>query len=178
MMYLLALHPEWQERLRAASMALGKTQLEHDDLEQLEELSWTMREALRLTPPLTSMPRMCVKDTEFQGYRIPAGSMVGIYPMHVHYMPSLWSDPERFDPERFSPARQEDKRHAFAWVPFGGGAHVCIGQHFATLQVKAIMHQLLLRYRWSIEPGYRMPYQLVPIAKPRDGLPVTLQQIA
>jgi cytochrome P450 len=178
MMYLLALHPEWQERLRVAAQALGKTQLEHDDLEQLEELTWVMREALRLTPPLTSMPRMCVKDTEFQGYSIPAGSMVGIYPMHVHYMPSLWSNPESFDPERFSPARQEDKRHAFAWVPFGGGAHVCIGQHFATLQVKAIMHQLLLRYRWSIQPGYTMPYQLVPIAKPRDGLPVTLERIA
>jgi cytochrome P450 len=178
MMYLLALHPEWQERLRAAAQALGKTQLEHDDLEPLEELTWVMREALRLTPPLTSMPRMCVKDTEFQGYSIPAGSMVGIYPMHVHYMPSLWSNPESFDPERFSPARQEDKRHAFAWVPFGGGAHVCIGQHFATLQVKAIMHQLLLRYRWSIQPGYTMPYQLVPIAKPRDGLPVTLERIA
>ena len=178
MMYLLALHPEWQERLRAAAQSLGKAQLEHDDLEQVEELSWVMREALRLTPPLTSMPRMCVKDTEFQGYPIPAGSMVGIYPMHVHYMPSLWSNPNSFDPERFSPARQEDKRHAFAWVPFGGGAHVCIGQHFATLQVKAIMHQLLLRYRWSIEPGYTMPYQLVPIAKPRDGLPVTLQRIA
>jgi cytochrome P450 len=178
MIYLLAKHPEWQERLRAGALALGKTQLEHDDLDQLEELSWAMREALRLTPPLTSMPRMCVKDTEFQGYRIPAGTMVGIYPMHVHYMPSLWSNPHSFDPERFSAARQEDKRHAFAWVPFGGGAHVCIGQHFATLQVKAIMHQLLLRYRWSIAPGYSMPYQLVPIAKPRDGLPVTLRRIS
>jgi cytochrome P450 len=178
MMYLLALHPEWQERLRAAAQAVGKTALEHDDLEQLEELTWVMREALRLTPPLTSMPRMCVKDTEFQGYSIPAGSMVGIYPMHVHYMTSLWSNPESFDPERFGPARQEDRRHAFAWVPFGGGAHVCIGQHFATLQVKAIMHQLLLRYRWRIQPGYTMPYQLVPIAKPRDGLPVTLERIA
>ena len=177
MMYLLALHPEWQERLRTAAQSLGKTLLEHDDLEQLEELSWVMREALRLTPPLTSMPRMCVKDIEFQGYQIPAGTMVGIYPMHVHYMPSLWSNPDAFDPERFSPARQEDKRHAFAWVPFGGGAHVCIGQHFATLQVKAIMHQLLLRYRWSIKPGYTMPYQLVPIAKPKDGLPVTLERI-
>src|SRR5580692_2044321 len=79
MMYLLALHPEWQERLRVAAQALGKTQLEHDDLEQLEELSWTMREALRLTPPLTSMPRMCVKDTVFQGFQIPAGTLVGVY---------------------------------------------------------------------------------------------------
>jgi cytochrome P450 len=177
MMYLLARHPEWQERLRAKAAALGKSQLEFDDLDRLEELSWTMREALRLTPPLTSMPRMCTKDTVFQGYEIPAGMMVGVYPIHVHYMPSLWTDPTRFDPERFSPERQEDKRHAFAWVPFGGGAHMCIGQHFATLQVKAIMHQLLLRYRWSIAPGYVMPYQLVPIAKPKDGLQVTLQRL-
>ena len=91
-------------------------------------------------------------------------------------MPSLWSDPYRFDPERFSPARQEDRRHAFAWTPFGGGAHMCIGQHFASLQVKAIMHRLLLSYRWSTSPGYTMPVQWVPIAKPGDGLPVTLQR--
>ncbi len=178
MMYLLARHPEWQERLRAEVHAVGKQQLEHDDLDRLEELSWVMREALRLTPPLSSMPRMCVKDVDFQGFKITAGTMVGVYPIHVHHMPSLWSDPSRFDPERFSPDRQEDKRHAFAWVPFGGGVHVCIGQHFATLQVKAIMHQLLLRYRWSIAPGYTMPYHLVPIAKPSDGLPVTLERIA
>jgi cytochrome P450 len=177
MIYLLAKHPEWQERLRFQAIAMNKDQLEHDDLDKLDELSWTMREALRLAPPLTSMPRMCVSDTVFQDYLIPAGTMVGVYPIHVHHMPSLWNEPERFDPERFSPARQEDKRHAFAWVPYGGGAHICIGQHFATLQVKAIMHQLLLRYRWSIAPGYTLPYQFVPIAKPRDGLPVSLQRI-
>jgi cytochrome P450 len=176
MMYLLARHPEWQERLHSKAAAINKPQLEYDDLDQLDELTWVMREALRLTPPLTSMPRMCIRDTEFKGFLIPAGAMVGVYPIHVHHMPSLWTDPQRFDPERFSPARQEDKRHAFAWSPFGGGAHMCIGQHFATLQVKAIMHQLLLRYRWSIAPGYTLPYQLVPIAKPRDGLPVKLQR--
>ena len=178
MMYLLARHPEWQDRLRAKAVALGKSQLEYEDLEQLEELSWTLREALRLAPPLTSMPRMCTKTTSFQGYEIPAGTMVGVYPIHVHYSPSLWSDPNRFDPERFSSERQEDKRHGYAWVPFGGGAHMCIGQHFATLQVKAIMHQLLLRYRWSIANGYVMPYQWVPIAKPKDGLAVTLTRRA
>ena len=178
MMYLLARHPEWQERLRAKAIAVGRKQLEFDDLDQVEELSWTMREALRLTPPLTSMPRMCIKDTVFQGFEIPAGMLVGVYPIHVHYMDSLWTDPFKFDPERFSPSRQEDKRHTYAWVPFGGGAHMCIGQHFATLQVKAIMHQLLLRYRWSIAPGYVMPQQLVPIAKPKDGLQVSLQRLA
>jgi cytochrome P450 len=177
MMYLLARTPEWQERLRDHARALGKSQLEHDDLEQLDEMHWAMREALRMYPPLTSMPRTCTRDTEFQDVVIPAGVMVGIFPIHTHYMPSLWSEPHRFDPERFSPARQEDKRHAFAWAPFGGGAHMCIGQHFATLQVKAILHQLLLRYRWSIPEGYTMPFQMVPIVKPRDGCPIRLERI-
>jgi cytochrome P450 len=176
MMYLLARHPHWQERLRSEAQALGKLQLEYDDLEKLPLLTCAMREALRLYPPLTSMPRMCTRDTEFQGYLIPGGTLVGVYPLHVHYMPTLWTDPQRFDPERFLPSRQEDKRHACAWIPFGGGAHLCIGQHFATLQVKAIMHRLLLRYRWTVPAGYEMPYQMVPIAKPRDGLPVSLQR--
>ena len=176
MMYLLARHPQWQERLREEAQSIGKLQLEYDDLEKLPLLTCVMREALRMYPPLTSMPRMCTRDTEFQGHLLPAGTLVGVYPLHVHYMPSLWSDPQRFDPERFLPDRQEDKRHNFAWIPFGGGAHMCIGQHFATLQVKAIMHRLLLRYRWSVPEGYEMPYQMVPIAKPRDGLPVTLRR--
>jgi len=176
MMYLLARHPEWQERLRTEARSIGKTYLEHDDLEKLTLLGCTMREALRMYPPLTSMPRMCTRDTEFQGHLLPGGTLVGVFPIHVHYMPSLWSEPQRFDPERFLPPRQEDKRHAFAWIPFGGGAHLCIGQHFATLQVKAIMHQLLMHYRWSVPEHYQMPYQMVPIAQPRDGLPVTLQR--
>ena len=178
LIYLLARHPEWQERLRSSARALGKAQLEFDDLDRVEEMHWAMREALRLFPPLTSMPRMCTRDTEFNGYLIPAGTLVGIFPFHVHHMPALWTDPLRFDPERFSPARQEDKKHAFAWVPFGGGAHICIGQHFATLQVKAILHQLLLTYRWDVAKGYRMPAQMVPIVKARDGLPIRLQRIA
>jgi cytochrome P450 len=92
-------------------------------------------------------------------------------------MPSLWTDARTFDPGRFSEARHEDKSHSFAWAPFGGGAHICIGQHFATLQIKAIMHQLLLRYRWRVAENYTMPYQLVPIAKPRDGLPIFLERL-
>jgi cytochrome P450 len=177
MMYLLARHRAWQDRLREEARAIGKPHLEHDDLDRLESLHWVMREALRMYPPLTSMPRMCMRDTVFGDYLIPANTMVGVFPIQVHHMPSLWSRPHEFDPERFGPQRQEDKNHAFAWAPFGGGAHICIGQHFATLQVKAIMHALLMRYRWSVPSDYVMPYQMAPIAKPRDGLPVTLGRL-
>jgi cytochrome P450 len=177
MMYLLARHPRWQDRVRDEARALGKAQLEYEDLDQLESLNWLIREALRLYPPLSSMPRMCLRETAFRDYLIPANTLVGIFPIHVHHMPSLWRDPHSFDPERFSPTRQEDKNHPYAWTPFGGGAHMCIGQHFAVLQVKAIMHSLLLRYRWSVLDGYTMPYQMAPIARPRDGFPVTLRRV-
>ena len=177
MFYALARHPEWQDRLREESLSFGRQWLEFDDLEKMESLEWVMKEALRMYPPLTSIPRRTVRECDFGGYRLPADMLVGVYPIHTHYMPSLWHEPDRFDPERFSPARAEHKQHQFQWIPFGGGAHMCLGQHFANLQVKAIMHQVLQRYRWSTPEGYRMPYQLVPIAKPRDGLPVALQRL-
>lgn len=177
MFYCLAREPDWQERLRADAQALPQAHLGFDDLAGRERTEWVMKEALRLYPPLTSIPRKAACDCEFGGYRIPRGTPVGVSPIHTHHMPALWTAPTRFDPERFSPARAEHKRHAYAYLPFGGGAHLCIGQHFADMEVKAVMHQVLRRWRWQVPAGYRMPYQLVPIAKPRDGLPVMLQPL-
>lgn len=177
MFYALAREPAWQERLREEAREFQRAGVEFDDLEKMQSVEWTMKEALRRYPPLPAMPRYATKSFEFMGYTIPAGTHVGIAPIHTHHMEEIWSNPFRFDPERFAPGREEHKQHHFAWIPFGGGPHMCIGQHFADLQVKAIMHQVLLRFRWSVPRHYRMPYQLVPIAKPRDGLPVTLERL-
>ncbi|MCA9657162.1 MAG: cytochrome P450, partial [Myxococcales bacterium] len=177
MTYLLAVNPGWQERLRAAARAAG------DDLEVAlddpvtEPLTWTMKEALRLYPPVASMPRYCLREHEWRGYRIPAETIIGLYPIHTHHLPEVWTDPERFDPERFAEPRREDREHPGAWVPFGGGVHTCIGQHFAGIQIRAVMLRLLRRFRWRVVPGYAMPFAAVPIAKPEDGLPVTLERL-
>lgn len=177
MFYALAKHPEWQAKLRNEVCALDKKYLDFDDLEKLSALDWVMRESLRMYPPLPTMPRMLMEDTEYHGYLLRKNTLVSISPIHTHYMKSLWSHPEAFDPMRFSPGREEHKRHQFAWIPFGGGAHMCIGQHFAFLQVKCIMNQILKRYHWDVNPNYEMPYQLVPIAKPKDGLPINLHHL-
>ena len=175
MLYCLARHPEWQERLRAQAQALPVAHLGFGDLAGCDQTEWVMKEALRLYPPLTSIPRKTARDCQFGGFHIPKGTPVGISPIHTHHMPSIWTKPHDFDPERFAPARAEHRRHAYAYLPFGGGAHLCIGQHFADMEVKSVMHQLLRRFRWTVPEGYRMPYQLVPIAKPRDGLPIQLR---
>lgn len=175
--YHLAKHPEWQERLRAESQALGKSCIDYDDLGKLEGIGLAMKEALRLCAPVPSMPRKTVRDVEYDGFLIPKGSFISVSPYFTHFMEEYWPEPERFDPERFSDARREDKVHPYAWVPFGGGAHKCIGLHFAEMQVKAILHQVLLHYRWSVPADYEMPIDLTSLPVPGDGLPVRLERL-
>ena len=175
--YYLAKNPQWQERLRKESQALGKTCLEYEDLPQLEGIGMAMKEALRLCAPVPSLPRKTVKDVEYEGFFIPRGSFINVVPYFTHYMEEYWPEPETFDPERFSEARREDKVHPYAWVPFGGGAHKCIGLHFAEMQVKAILHQVLLNYRWSVPQDYEMPVDTTSLPVPGDGLPVKLERL-
>jgi cytochrome P450 len=175
--YALARHPQWQARLRALCAEPGKAAPEHQDLARLEMIDWVLREALRLYPPLTIILRRTIRDCEFQGHRIPRNVPVMVYPVATHRQSEWWTEPEAFDPERFSPARAEHRRHPFAWAPFGGGAHMCLGLHFAEMQVKAVLMPLLLRAEWSVAPGYEAPFQLAPLVRPSDGLPLRLKAL-
>ena len=174
LVWLLAKHPEWQDKLRAEALAVTggeRRPLAYDDMGKLELTEMAFKDALRLIPPVPSIPRRALREFEFGGFRIPAGTAVGISPSAVHMDPEHWPEPERFDPLRFTP-EQVAARHKYAWVPFGGGAHMCLGLHFAYMQVKVLMAQLLTRYRIEIEPGYAPKWQPWPIPKPRDGLKV------
>jgi len=178
LVYALGKDQAWQDRLREKSRSYASDELEFDQLQELVECEWAMNEALRMYPPLTSMPRGVAKDCEFKGYKLYRGELVGISNILTHYLPDYWSNPYTFDPERFAPGRAEQKKNFFQFIPFGGGHHTCLGQHFATLQVKAMLHQLLRNYRWSVPKDYTIPYQLVPIVKPKDDLPVRFERLA
>jgi cytochrome P450 len=177
MTYELARNSAWQDRVREEAFALGTRELGFDDVDRPTALDWVFRETLRRYPPLPVIPRIAEAEFGFEGMRVPAGAMVVIAPIHTHHMPEWFPEPERFDPERYAPGRAEHERHTHAWVPFGGGPHHCIGLRFAEMQVKAVMHQLVRRYRFRVEPGYRMPVQQAPISKPRDGLPATFERL-
>ncbi|OUS28228.1 cytochrome P450 [Gammaproteobacteria bacterium 45_16_T64] len=176
MIYYLAKHPEWQEKIRTECRAVGTQHIAYDDLSQLPSISLVMKEALRLCPPVPTLPRKTVKPCTYKGRFIPKGSMVLISLYHTGHMEDLWPNAQAFDPERFTEDRREDKIHPYAWVPFGGGAHKCIGLHFAELQVKAIMFQLIQRYRWSVPPDYVMPVDTTSLPVPGDDLPVYLER--
>ncbi len=184
LIYYLAREPQWQERLREEIFAVtggpdgqgNPRALDYDDLGKLELTEMAFKEALRMIPPVPSMPRRALREFEFGGYRIPAGAMVGINIYWTHHSDDYWDAPFTFDPLRFTP-EQVRERHKYAWVPFGGGAHMCLGLHFAYMQVKILLAQLLQRYRITAAPGYNPAWQAWPIPKPKDGLRVEFKQL-
>lgn len=184
LIYLLAKHPEWQEKLRQEIIAVtggpdasgNPRPLSYDDLGKLELTEMAFKEALRMIPPVPSMPRRALKSFEYGGYTIPAGAMVGINIHMVHHMEEYWPEPDRFDPMRFTPDKVK-ARHKYAWVPFGGGAHMCLGLHFAYMQVKILLAELLQRYSIEIAEGYDPEWQPWPIPKPKDGLKVVFRSL-
>jgi cytochrome P450 len=173
----LAAHPDWQQKLREEVGRLGlasNAPTSFDNLEAMPLTEMAFKEALRLKPPVPSMPRRAVRDLTFKGFAIPAGTMIGINPLFTHHMPEIWPDPDGFDPMRFTEDAQRN-RHRFAWVPYGGGAHMCLGLHFAYMQAKCFARHFLQNLEVSLAPGYRAEWQMWPIPKPRDGLRLTLK---
>jgi cytochrome P450 len=175
----LAANPEWQRKLRDEVFALGldaRAPTSFDDLEKLPLTEMAFKEALRIKPPVPSMPRRAVRDFTFKGFAIPGGTLVGINPLFTHHMAEHWPSPDTFDPMRFTKEAERD-RHRYAWVPFGGGAHMCLGLHFAYMQAKTFARHVLQNVEFSLPAGYKPEWQMWPIPKPRDGLRVNVRPV-
>ncbi|MEV0341432.1 cytochrome P450 [Nocardia sp. NPDC050713] len=174
MTYFLGRHPEWQDRVRAESIALNKDSLNYDDLDRLPALDLVFKETLRMCSPVGMLARETVSDTSILGHYVPAGTQIGVALSSGHRMSPWWTDPDRFDPERFSADRREDKRHRTTFAPFGGGAHKCIGMYFGGMEAKSILHKMLLRFSWTVPVGYEPPIGFGTGPYPSDGLPIRL----
>ena len=178
MAYHLAANPQWQDRCRDEGARIGDGPLDIEALEKLETLDLVVNEALRMMTPLPFNVRRAVRDTEILGHYIPAGTNVNLWPGMNHRLPELWTDPERFDPDRFAEPRSEHKRHRYAFAPFGGGAHKCIGMVFGQLEIKTVMHRLLRRYRLELpNPGHIPRYDYAGMPVPMDGMPIILRPL-
>jgi cytochrome P450 len=173
--YRLGAHPEWQDALRAELGRVdGGAAIEtREVLDRLPLTDMFLSETLRSAPPVPSLPRGLLRDVDFAGHHIPAGTAVGIHILHTHHLEELWPEPHRFDPQRFAP-EQVRARHRYAWLPFGGGMHMCLGLHFAQMQMKIFLAELLRTRTIQLEDPAPPKMEWLPIAKPRKGLPVRL----
>lgn len=177
LLYRIGIDTAWQQRLRDEVMSLGDGPLTYEQLEQMTDADLAIKETLRLHPSVMMMQRRTIRDCELGGHHIPANTVLFVAPQFTHRMAEWWDDPERFDPDRFAEPRSEQKRHPFNFIGFGGGAHKCIGMHFALMQSKVFLYHFLRRYRYELPVGYAPQLQTVPLPKPADDLPLTLQPL-
>lgn len=170
----LALHPHWQDRVTDEVRALDGGPVTPANHARLEATGLALKEALRLSPPVPFSPRVATRDVVVDGVPIPAGVALTTASLTLHRHPGWWSEPHRFDPDRFSAGRAEHTRHSHLYVPYGGGAHLCIGRHVAELVVKTVVARLLARGRLGVVPGSRVVMRPVPIPRPRGPMLLTV----
>ncbi len=159
--HLLAEHPdvalEVQRECQAATPDDADLSLE--SLLALEYTERVIKESMRLYPPFWVSFRTSYDEDVIGGHRIPPRAPLVLCHYLAHRHPGFWRKPDTFDPDRFSAARSEQRpRHYYA--PFGAGQRMCIGKHFAVLEMKLIISMIIRRYR--LEPVKGRPVDPFP----------------
>jgi cytochrome P450 len=171
-LYLLSQTPEALARLRAEVGALGHAP-EMDDLPALAYTRRVIDETLRLYPPAWGIARESIGPDTIGGYPIPANASITLAAYAVHHDAHYWSNPERFDPDRFLPERA-DEQPAFAYIPFGGGPRLCIGNSFALTEATLLLAALAQAFDWRLKPGHPVKPKPIFTLHPSDGLPMQI----
>jgi len=166
--YLLARHPEVRARMESEIDALGHAPT-YDDLKKLPYTLAVFKEAMRLYPPAYILGRRPIEDTSIGEYRVRRNSIVLVSVMGIHRRPDVWSDPERFDPERFLGEREKQLPRC-AYMPFGAGPRICIGNHFALMEGHVVLATIARRVRFDLASA--APVELDPLVtlRPKGGM--------
>ena len=146
-------HPDVLARVddELAELYADGAEVSYQALREMPLLESSIKEALRLHPPLILLLRVAKADLEVEGYAIHEGQMVGASPAVSNRIAEDFPDPDAFQPDRYLDPREEDRLNPWTWIPFGAGRHRCVGQAFAMMQLKAIFSVLLLD--WEFEPA-------------------------
>jgi len=151
--YLVSRHPDVEARLHAElDRALHGGSPAAADLVQLPYTEMVVREAMRLYPPAAGFAREPIEDVTIGGYTVPKGSLVTVNTYALHRDQRFFEEPERFNPERFA-AEWEDRIPRYAYLPFGGGPRVCIGNGFAMMEARLILATVARRWRLTVGAG-------------------------
>ena len=145
-------NPDVMQKVVAEMDALaeaGGGVITYQDLREVPWLEASIKETLRLHPPLILLLRMVMQPLEVEGFHIEAGKLVGASPAVSNRLPEAFDESDRFDPSRYIDPRQDDLDNPWNWIPFGAGRHRCVGAAFALMQLKAIFCVLLRD--WEIE---------------------------
>ncbi len=173
--YLLAQHPEVEERLHAElDEVLGGRAPGAEDLPRLAYTRMVFEEAMRVYPPVPRLVRTALRDYQVGRYTVPAGALVVVSQYLMHRDPRFFPDPERFDPERWTPEARR-ARPAYTYFPFGGGPRRCIGDGFAYMEGVLVLATLASRWRLRLDPRARVGLLATHFLHPEGPLMMTAE---
>lgn len=172
-LWLLAHRPALQEALMAEGGSVSG-HVSASNIAKLDLHTRVIQEAMRLFPPVISVLRQTTRPVKVAGRALRKGDLVNLVSIAMHRNPAHWEDPTRFDPDRFLPEAVK-ARHRFAYLPFGGGATMCIGWKLALMEATVLLFRLLQAYRIEALPDAPQPYPSVRITmRPDNGMPLRL----
>jgi cytochrome P450 len=172
--FLLSQNPDAEGGLATElESVLGSREPSAADLPELRYTEAIIKETLRLYPPAWAFGRRALADSEIGGYRFPKGRQVAIFPWVIHRDPRSFEHPNEFRPDRWfhEKTRQLPK---YAYLPFGGGPRVCIGNSFAMMEGSLVLASIARKYRMRLEPGQNVAPWPVFTLRPRNGIKMIL----
>jgi cytochrome P450 len=169
-LHALGRHPDIRARVEAEVDALGRAPTV-DDVPRLTTTLMVIEEAMRLWPPAYAIGRQAVRDVTVGGYHFPAGAVVIVNIYGLHRRPDLYPEPDAFLPDRFAPELKKSRPRG-AYLPFGGGARVCIGNHFALLEAQLALATLVRTVRLDPVSLAEPAGEPLVTLRPRGGLPM------
>lgn len=172
-LHALREYPDCAERLKAN---LDRHPGPHtmESLMQPDYITQVIEETMRKYPPAWILDRIALENDNIDGIPIRKGDLVGLYVYGTHHNPNIWDQPSEFDPDRFAPEVKKNKP-SYAYFPFGGGPRMCIGYHFALLEMKIAVIEFFKRFSLPEPSGHEPAYKPLITLKPRENIVLRLE---
>jgi cytochrome P450 len=176
MYYLLSQNPEARERMEAeVDEVLGGRVPTFEDADRLPWTTACFQEAMRIFPPVWHVQRVANEDDIVGGFRIPKGTLMLVSIWSTHRDPKSWPNPAGFDPRRWLGDAPKE-RSKFAYLPFGGGRRICVGQGFAMMNATLLAAMIAQRFRFDFVPGSKIVLDPTVTIRPLHGIPMTIHR--
>ncbi len=171
--YELARHPDQLAQvLDEIDQVVGSGPLQIEKIKDLTFTKMILNEVLRLHPPFWFENRNARQNTKLAGVDLPAGSLILMSRYSLHRHREYWREPDQFNPDRFQPKHEENERSSYAYIPFGGGPRICIGTHFAMMEMIVILALIGSRFKISLSSEDRHEMAAATTMTPKFGVRV------
>jgi cytochrome P450 len=167
-LYLLAKNPAARAKVEAEIDALGRIP-SYEDLKELPYTLCALKEALRLYPPAYIIARRVVSPVTIGEHLVKKNTMVLVNILGIHRRADVWPDPEAYRPERFLGEREKQLPRC-AYLPFGAGPRICIGNHFALMEGHVLLGTILRRLRFDLVSDAPVECEPLITLRPKGGV--------